>query len=187
MVLILIRHGQTEWNANGRWQGQADPPLNETGRAQARRTALELRSQSIDALFSSDLRRARETADIIAAVVGCRVQLEPRLREVDLGEWQGLFSDEIRAGWPEQMRLWLESPLATRPPGGESIPELAGRVLAAVHDIAARHAGKRVGLVAHELPIAIIVTHVQGIPLEHVRSHIPPNAAWQAVEWKSIA
>lgn len=180
--LVLIRHGQTDWNATGRWQGQADPALNEVGREQARQTARELRAQKIDTLISSDLRRARETAEIIAEELGLRVVLEPRLREVNLGDWQGLYSDEIRARWPNEMQLWLEQPLAIRPPNGESIRELAERVLAAVNDIAARYADLRVGIVAHELPIAVITTHTAGIPLDQLRQHIPPNAAWREVE-----
>lgn len=183
MNLILIRHGQSEWNAIGRWQGQADPPLDETGRQQARHTARQLRSQHLDALVSSDLLRARETAQIIAEATGLAVVLEPRLREVHLGDWQGLLSDDIRARWPEQMRLWLESPLETRPPNGESIRELADRVLAAADDIAARYPDQCVGVVAHELPIAILVTQASGIPLERLRAHMPPNAAWQEIEW----
>jgi len=181
--LILIRHGQSEWNAIGRWQGQADPPLDETGRRQARQTARALRAQQLGALVSSDLLRARETAEIIAEATGLAVMLEPRLREVHLGDWQGLLSDDIRARWPEQMRLWLESPLAIRPPNGESIHELATRVLAATDDIAARYPGQRVGVVAHELPIAILVTQASGILLEQLRQHMPPNAAWQEIEW----
>jgi broad specificity phosphatase PhoE len=182
--LILIRHGQTDWNATGRWQGQADPPLDETGRGQARQTGLELRSLNLDVLISSDLRRARETAEIIAEVLGLEVQLEPRLREVNLGDWQGLYSDEIRAHWPEEVQLWLASPLATRPPNGESIHELADRVLAAIEDIAAHYPGQRVGVVAHELPIAIIITHAEGITLDQLRRYIPPNAAWHEIEWR---
>ena len=185
MRLVLIRHGQTDWNATGRWQGQADPPLNEAGRIQARQTALELQAQRSDALISSDLRRAQETAAIIAEALGLEVTLEPRLREVNLGDWQGLYSDEIRARWPEEMRLWLESPLATRPPNGESIRELADRVLAAVNDMAGRYPDRRTGIVAHELPIAIITAQAAGIPLEYLHQYIPLNAAWHEVEWPS--
>jgi broad specificity phosphatase PhoE len=181
--LTLIRHGQTDWNATGRWQGQADPPLNDAGRAQARQTALELRALKPDALVSSDLCRARETAEIIADVLSLEVILEPRLREVNLGDWQGLYSDEIRARWPDAMKMWIEQPLAALPPNGESIRELADRVLAAVNDIAACYPARRVGLVAHELPIAIIVCTAAGLPLDQLRQHIPPNAAWRAVEW----
>ncbi len=184
LQLILIRHGQTDWNAIGRWQGQADPPLNDTGRAQAQQIALELQPLKLDALVCSDLRRARETAEIVAAALGLRVALEPRLREVNLGDWQGLHLDEIRARWPDQIRQWLESPLAARPPNGESIRELADRVLAAVRDIAAQYADRRVGIVAHELPIAVLVAHVTGTPLDRLREHSPSNAAWRELEWK---
>lgn len=183
--LILIRHGQTEWNATGRWQGQADPPLNVVGRAQAQATALELMSQHIDVLISSDLTRARETAEIIGASIGLPVSLEPRLREINLGEWQGLFSDEIRARWPDEMKRWIESPLVIRPPNGETIHELADRVLTAVRDITAQYSDRTIGLVAHELPIAVITTHAAGIPLEYVREKILPNAAWREVVWHS--
>lgn len=183
MELILIRHGQTEWNATGRWQGQADPPLNEVGRAQASRTALELRDQNIDVLISSDLLRAQQTAEIVAAALNLDVRLEPRLREVHLGDWQGLYSDEIRTRWPERMQQWIDTPLATTAPNGESIVQLAERVLAAVNDLTQQHAQQRVGIVAHELPIAIIVTQSQGIPLEQLRAYIPPNAAWQMIDW----
>jgi broad specificity phosphatase PhoE len=181
--LILIRHGQTDWNATGRWQGQADPPLNDTGRAQARQIALQLISQSIDVLISSDLARARETAKIIGAVIGLPVQLEPRLREINLGDWQGLYSDEIRARWPHEMETWIESPLAIRPPHGESIRELADRVWAAVADIVARYPNQRLSIVTHELPIASLIVRHLGLPLAELRAHIPRNAAWHMIEW----
>ena len=180
---ILIRHGQTDWNATGRWQGQADPPLNETGRAQARQTAQELIAQNIEVLISSDLTRARETAAIIGASIGVPVNLEPRLREINLGDWQGLYSDDIRARWPDAMKTWLESPLAIRPPNGETIHELADRVGAAITDLVAQYPGRCVGLVAHELPIASIIVRSRGIPLSNLRAHIPRNAAWCEVVW----
>ena len=183
MKLILIRHGQTEWNATGRWQGQADPPLNDVGHEQAQRTAQELRTQQIEVLISSDLKRAHETAESIATVLQLEVQLEPRLREVNLGDWQGLYSTEIRARWPVEVEQWHNAPLSVRPPQGETIAELADRVLEAADDIARRYPQQRVGIVAHELPIAVITTHAAGIPLAELRQHIPPNAAWREVEW----
>ena len=183
MKLILIRHGQTEWNATGRWQGQADPPLNAVGREQAQRTAQELQTQQIEVLISSDLKRARETAEIIAAAFKMEVQLDPRLREINLGDWQGLYSTEIRARWPQEMEEWHDAPLSVRPPHGETIAELADRVLQAVEDIAQHYPQQRMGIVAHELPIAVITTHAAGIPLAQLRQHMPPNAAWREVEW----
>src|ERR1700760_4361850 len=102
--LPLARHGETDWNREGRWQGWADPPLNDTGRAQARELAEQLRSVPFDAVFSSDLARARETAEIVAAPHGVPVVVEPQLREIDIGSWSGLTHDEIRSRFPDGTR-----------------------------------------------------------------------------------
>lgn len=181
--LILIRHGQTDWNAAGRWQGQADPPLNALGRAQAENAARELADRRIAALISSDLRRARETADIIGGQLGLAVTIEPRLREINLGDWQGLYTDEIERRWPREKQQWHDAPLSARPPNGETIEELAARVSAAADDIARQYANRTVGIVAHELPIAVIITRTAGIPLARLRDHVPANAAWREVTW----
>lgn len=181
--LILIRHGQTDWNATGRWQGQADPPLNAAGRAQAAETVGELQDKGLRALISSDLRRARETADILAVWLGLSVQPEPRLREINLGDWQGLYTDEIERRWPREKQLWHTSPLAVRPPNGETIEELAARVIAAADAIARQYADQTVGVVAHELPIAVIVTRALGRPLAQLRDYVPANAAWREIDW----
>ncbi len=178
---FLIRHGETDWNVEGRYQGQADPPLNERGRAQAQRVAEALREQRLDALYASDLRRAAETAEAIGRATGLPVRYDPRLREIDQGEWQGLLVTEIERRYPDLFRRWREAPLTVTPPGGESIAHLQQRVLAAVEDIAGRHPGQRVAIVAHKTPIAIIKCHYRGIPLERLWELIPPNAEWEVV------
>jgi broad specificity phosphatase PhoE len=180
-TLVLIRHGQTDWNLEGRWQGQADPPLNERGREQARRVA-EYQSQfGFAALYSSDLRRAMETAQIIGAEMGVEVISEPRLREVNLGQWQGMLTDDIQAQYPEEFRQWHHEPLAVQPPDGETVHALAARVLEAINEIIARYPKRRVGIVAHELPIAIVLCRSAGLGLEHLRDMIPENGAWSEV------
>lgn len=181
-TLLLIRHGETDWNVEGRYQGQADPPLNETGLHQARQTALELQNLGPHALYSSDLRRARQTAQAIAEITGLTIQLEPRLREVNLGEWEGILYTEIKARYPELLRRWEEEPLKTIPPGGESIWALRHRVLDAIAEILARHTGQQVCIVSHKTPIAIIKCHYLDIPLEHIWNLLPPNAAWERLE-----
>lgn len=109
--LLLIRHGQSEWNAEGRWQGQADPPLTDLGRAQAHHAARSL--GAVDAIFSSDLQRAAETATIIAAELGVGpLVLDEGLRERDAGEWSGLTRPEIEAAWPGY--LGAPPPVATK-------------------------------------------------------------------------
>jgi 2,3-bisphosphoglycerate-dependent phosphoglycerate mutase len=184
--LVLIRHGQTRWNREGRWQGQADPPLNAFGRRQAHRAAQALRGIGLDHLYSSDLCRALETAHIIGAELGLAVIPEPRLREVNLGRWQGMLSADIEAHYPDEFRRWHTSPLTTRPPDGEDLHTLAARVLEAISEIALRHPDQRVVLVAHELPIAIVLAHAWGVELAQLRALIPATGAWQEVAWEGM-
>src|SRR5439155_24499614 len=93
--LLLVRHGETDWNREGRWQGQADTPLNDVGRAQARELADALAGERLEAIYASDLRRAYETAEIVGARLGLPVTSEPALRETDVGSWSGLAHDEL--------------------------------------------------------------------------------------------
>jgi broad specificity phosphatase PhoE len=183
-TLVLIRHGQTDWNVEGRWQGQADPPLNDRGREQARRAAEYQRRYGFAALYSSDLRRAMETAQVIGMEMGLDVIPEPRLREVNLGRWQGRLSADIQAQYPDEFRRWHESPLTAHPPDGEDIPTLAARVLQAINEIIARHPKRRVGIVSHELPIAVVLCYAARLGLEHLRSMIPQTGAWSEVVLK---
>jgi broad specificity phosphatase PhoE len=137
--LLLVRHGQSEWNAVGRWQGQADPPLTDLGRAQARAAARAI--GGVDAVFSSDLQRARETADVIAECLGVGpVIADPGLRERDAGQWSGLTRDEIHERYPGYLPEDRHMTFAPgreaelrRPPGWETDAEVLARVLAAIH------------------------------------------------------
>jgi broad specificity phosphatase PhoE len=180
-TLVLIRHGQTEWNVEGRWQGQADPPLNKRGLEEAHQAAQALDKFKFVALYSSDLRRASETARTIGAEIGLPVTLDPRLREVNLGHWQGMLAADIQKQYPEEFRLWHESPLSVQPPGGEDVSTLAVRVLEAVNEIVVRHPGQRVGVASHELPIAVVLCRSAGLGLEHLRSMIPQTGQWHEV------
>jgi broad specificity phosphatase PhoE len=185
-TLVLIRHGQTDWNVEGRWQGQADPPLNERGCEQAQHVAEYQRKFGFAALYSSDLRRAMETAQIIGAEMGLKVIPEPRLREINLGKWQGMLSTDIQAQYPDEFRRWHEQPLTAHPPGGEDISVLAVRVLEAINAIIARHPKRRVGIVTHELPIAIVLCRSAGLGLEHLRGMIPENGTWSEVVLEGV-
>ena len=146
--LLVVRHGQSTWNSEGRWQGQADPPLSPLGEQQARDAAHHLARQatsddSIDAVWSSDLQRAVRTAEIVAAALGLEVRLDNRLRERDAGEWQGLTRDEIEAEWPGFLAA------GERPPGFEHDDALLVRVRAIVDQITGAQPGQSVLVVAH--------------------------------------
>jgi broad specificity phosphatase PhoE len=137
-TILLARHGETDWNRDGRWQGWADPPLNEAGRAQARELAEQLRSTPFDAVYSSDLRRAHETAEIVAAPHEVPVIIERGLREIDVGSWSGLTRTQIEERFPDGSR-----------PDGETREQHLARVLATVERIAREHAGSRLLIVSH--------------------------------------
>lgn len=183
--LWLVRHGQTDWNLTGRWQGQASdaPGLNETGKAQAFAVRDKLREGSFSAVYSSDLLRARQTAEAIAEPLGLKVNLEPRLREMNLGAWEGMLSEAIEAQYPQEMAARAQDPYHVKAPNGESPREVAERVLAAVREIGDRHKGESVVIVAHGVSLAVIICYAEKHPLEQVYEHIPANAQPCRVQW----
>lgn len=176
--LWLVRHGQTDWNLTGRWQGQAAdaPGLNDTGYAQAQTIHEQLKGIEISAIYSSDLLRARQTAEMIAESLGLPVTLEWRLREINLGEWEGMPSEEIEAKYPKELAARAQNSFYERAPNGESPHEVADRVLKAINEIANIHPGESVLIVAHGISLAVIICNYEGFPMEDVYQHIPDNA-----------
>jgi glucosyl-3-phosphoglycerate phosphatase len=146
--LVLWRHGRTEWNATGRFQGQLDPPLDAEGRSQAARVAPQLAAElpaGQTIVVSSDLSRAAETAASLTAVLGVPLQLDERLREHGMGSWEGLTRDEVAERYPEQYAEWVAGrPVRGR--GGEEPAHVAARALAALADLPPS-------------PVAVVVTH----------------------------
>ncbi len=179
--LVLIRHGETDWNVEGRYQGQADPPLNGRGVAQAHRLAEALRGVGLEVLYTSPLRRARQTAEVVAEALGLPLYEEPRLMEIHQGDWQGRLRAEIAARYPELFRRWLEEPWSVTPPGGESLAQVQARVYAALDEIIARHPGGCVGLVTHRIPIALIKVRYQGLDPDAVRTLELPNTYYEVL------
>lgn len=182
-TLHLIRHGQTDWNLAGRYQGQADVPLNDCGRAQASLLAARLAGARFDAIFSSDLSRALETARALAALTGLPVHTDRRLREIHQGEWEGMLIHDIRDGYPERFARAQVDPLLPRAPGGESVGQVAGRMSSAADEIARAHPGGTVLLVSHGLAIAALYCLARRLPLSEAYSHIPDNCAPVVVHW----
>jgi probable phosphoglycerate mutase len=150
-TILLARHGETDWNRDGRFQGHADPPLNETGRAQATELAAELADVELAAVYTSSLRRARETAEVVAAARGLEPVAVDALREVNVGSWQGLTRAEIGERFPDQLARWLDYRQGWN--DGESYDELSRRVVSALLELAAAHEGERILAVTHGGPI----------------------------------
>lgn len=177
----LVRHGQTDWNLEGRYQGQVDRPLNETGLQQARELAQKLAGTHFDAVYSSDLQRALATARILAG--GREVIVDRRLREINQGALEGKLFAAIQDEFPELISNRRANPLDTRPPGGESLAEVAERVTAFADQAAAQHPGQRVLLVSHGLALAILLTCTQGLGVETAFKLIPGNAEPKVITW----
>jgi 2,3-bisphosphoglycerate-dependent phosphoglycerate mutase len=182
----LVRHGQTDWNKEGRYQGQRDIPLNAAGMAQAAQTAELLARLQVpfDGIFSSDLLRARQTAGMIGERLGLPVFLDPRLREISLGSWEGqrhidvsgpgLFMDESGAAD-------IDQPYA---PGGETVLSVAQRGCQALDAIAGVHPGQRLIVVAHGLILATIRCLAGGIKLNEFPSQSLENAEIARISWR---
>jgi broad specificity phosphatase PhoE len=147
--LLLIRHAESSWNAAGRWQGHGDPPLSDRGRAQTNALARELARETIDVLVSSDLRRAAETAAILGEARGLRPELNPRLRELDLGDWEGLTRAQIECKAGDALRRFDAGDLEVRPGGGENLREIEQRAFSVVTELLAAHPGRRLAVVTH--------------------------------------
>ncbi|NJN15231.1 MAG: histidine phosphatase family protein [Oscillochloris sp.] len=161
-TLFLIRHGETDWNMQGRWQGHADVPLNDIGRRQAALVAARLRDESVvfDAIYSSDLARAFQTAWEIGAAVKVAVQLLPSLREIDLGNWSGLTYEEMREKYPTEIALLDQGQDIPRG-GAETLAAMQRRVVEAVDAIAAHHKGECLALVTHGGCIRMMLAHAE--------------------------
>jgi probable phosphoglycerate mutase len=160
--ILLVRHGETDWNASGRIQGHSDTPLNAAGRLQSQQAAQRLAREPIRALYSSDLARAFETATIIGAPLGLTVVTSPRLRERLYGAWEGLTADEIQAHYPEQFALWRARSTDFEPPQGETRSQLLTRALDELQAIARRHVGEAVVVVTHGGLCYVVINHIVG-------------------------
>jgi broad specificity phosphatase PhoE len=180
----LARHGETDWNLEGRFQGQADSPLNATGVEQANELAEMVAGKGIQAIYCSDLIRALQTAQIIGERLGLEPLIDLRLREIRLGEWEGMQLDDIKATYPEIWDNRRGDPVNAHPPGGENLVELAERVWAAADEIAQQHPGGTILIVAHGVSLACMLCLARDLPLGQAFQVIPENAHPVQVEWR---
>ena len=160
--LILVRHGETEWNVQRRYQGQFNVPLSSVGRKQAERIAQRLASQKIDAIYASDLERAWETAAIIAAKHNLAVAPEPRLRELKFGVLEGLTFDEAQMQYPEMITAWLKD-FNQPPQGAETIDLFNTRIVSLLDELKQKHDEETLLLVGHGGSLSEILRVVLGL------------------------
>lgn len=180
-TILLARHGESDWNRAKRWQGHADRPLSDAGRVQSRELAERLAETELDAIYSSDLQRARETAQIVAESRGLQVTTLPDLREVDVGSWSGLTRTEAEQRFPDAYRRWVAGGEGWD--DGETYEQLSERVLRGIKTIAADHPGERVLVVAHGGSIRAVHAIALGVDVHTYRRirRVEPNATLSAV------
>ncbi len=163
-LVLLVRHGQTEWNRVERSRGRADVPLNETGLAQAGATGWRVaKAWQPVAVYSSPLGRAVKTAEAIAKHFDLRVQIHPGLADIDYGDWQGLSPDEARQRWPEQIDKWYNHPEQARIPNGESLADIRHRAMQTIHELTGKHPDDTIVLVGHTVINRIVLLGVLGL------------------------
>lgn len=183
--IILVRHGETEWNRVERFRGSADIPLNETGLRQAQLLARRIAaSWQPSAVYSSPLSRSVRTGEAIAALFKLNLQVHPGLSDIDYGRWQGLTPEEVRAGWPELYQRWLTNPAGLHFPGGESLDERQRVGVAAVEEIASAHPQETVVCVGHTVINRLIIMGLLGLDGSYFWRLRQDNCALNVFEYR---
>jgi len=168
--LVLVRHAETDWNRERRYQGWRDTPLSEAGRVQAEAAGRLLARQPLAAVWSSPLQRARDTAAAIAAPLRLPVREEAAFKEMRFGEWEGLTRDEASVQFPSLYRAWAETPHLVTLPGAETLAEVRQRVLDGLEDLREAHDDQTVCLVAHGISIRVLILEALGLGLDRLWS-----------------
>lgn len=181
--IILVRHGETIWNQELRYQGHRDIPLSENGREQAKKLSDRLAGEKIDAFYASDLSRALETAHIVARPHCLEVLPVPELRETNFGQWEGLTYNDIITAYDEEMKSWRENPLVNRIPGGETLKEVADRCMIGINRIISAHQGQTVLVAVHGGTIRVVVSSVLGLDLNNYWKIKQDNVAINVIEF----
>ena len=165
--IILVRHGQTAWNAEEVFRGQIDIELDETGLKQAELLAEYLSRRKLEAVYSSPLKRAIQTAEAIARHHGLTVEIAPGLNDIDFGEWQGLSLREVRTRFNELLEMWVSDPHLVRIPSGDSLDEVRQRALALMNQVVDKHGGKEIALVSHRVVNKVLICALLGLDNSH--------------------
>lgn len=181
--IILVRHGQTEWNRVERFRGRADIPLNDTGVEQAAALAGRIaRKFQPSAVYSGPLNRTVKTAEPIAKALGLTVEILGGLVDIDYGDWQGRTPEDVEVKYPGEYDVWLNHPEKARIPSGESLDGVRARALLAMEDVADRHSGQTIVLVSHKVICKVLLCTVLGLDNSHFWNIEQDNAAMNIFE-----
>jgi probable phosphoglycerate mutase len=183
-TILLIRHGETAWNAERRIQGQLDVPLSPLGETQARLLGGRLKSIRPDAAYTSDSARSARTAEIALEGSGLAAVPTPALRECGFGRWEGLVWPEIEKSFPEEARRFRDDPAAHGAPGGETWNQMQARVFQKVREIARAHPGGAVAVFTHGGPCKAAVMAAMDLPARNWRRWVVGNASIQRLTWE---
>ena len=182
MRLTLVRHGKTDWNETGRCQGISDVPLNSSGIEQAEKLAFSLRDERIDHIYSSNLVRAKVTAEKIAGYHSVDVNLRDDLREMDQGVLEGLYFSHIQEKYSHVLEHWRNDPETLQLPGGESLIGVQQRALDAIGDIRSRFGSQNIVVVSHNMVIGTLLCSFTGSSLKKLRDYIVDEASKSVIE-----
>jgi probable phosphoglycerate mutase len=195
--VILIRHGETEWNLSGRWQGHADSPLSNRGVEQAKALGERMKGETIDCFYSSDLERARHTSRLVGGPSGWEAEFMESLRERDLGVLEGMTTEEMLEKKPAEYQSFRNEGPEYQVPGGESFRQFYDRCSGALEDVANRNPGQKIGVVTHGGFLGAIFRYVLNIPLDAERNFVLLNCSvnrleksengWNLVSWGDVA
>jgi alpha-ribazole phosphatase len=183
-VVWLVRHGETEWAAEDKFNGWGDIDLNDRGRAQAGRLAERLGRAQIAAVYCSSLRRCRDTAAVVAGPHNLVPIARQELMELHFGAWDGMPRPEIMARYPSEWAAWVDDPASVAPPGGETAQVALDRAVGALKQIVSAHPGQQVVVVAHKAINRLLLCTVLGIPARHYRARLGQRpCALNCIEW----
>jgi alpha-ribazole phosphatase len=181
--LVLVRHGEPDESMHGRCYGSLDVPLSAAGLRRAAAVGETLRDHEVEAVYSSSLQRAFDTARAVASAHGLEAIPRDALRELDFGELEGMSHEEIASEHPELYRFWMEDPSKVRFPGGEALSDLRARVLPEVAGIRERHAGQAVAVVAHGGVVRVVLADALELPDTAFFRLDQPYGALSVVDW----
>lgn len=184
MNLILIRHGETEWNTLHRAQGRTDIPLNQQGIAQAQALAEHFSGKRVDLILSSPLCRALDTAKALSRTVNAPIKIAEELTEIRFGIWEGLSFNDIRKDYPELMHKWQEYPYSCKIPGAESPEEVMQRVVPYLKKVIEENPEKTIAVVSHTLPLKVALAAAMGLPFDNMHVFRLDNTGYSELEFR---